>query len=299
MRSYPAFLIWVSLASFALGDPGVSGNFTTKDAADNKQSLRKVWANFLGGYQQARNMAQGVVRQMQMTSSLAHSMENNLQAWENVAKQTEALLHADIWDPNPINLIIKTEENFFQKSDKLLYYTIPSAKTASRQFNTERSSWVTSLNQLTDPGSKTQARQAAGITKTLTLGDAQRNQVSQEKSAFAVRNATVLRSGLRRDELVYMSDNADANLTAAGRTLRDLSDSKQNEMADFGKQTSENQYVLSQVQTAEEMDRIELLSQILLAKASAYNRASIGSYLAVSPLVEISDALVKLPRAAP
>ncbi len=296
MRILCAVLVFSSLV---YSDPSVSGSFTVKDAADNKRSIRKTWGNFLAGYQQARNMAKGVVRQMQMTSSLAHSFEQNLQAWESVAKQTEALLKADIWDSNPIKLIENTEENFFQKSDKLLYYTIPSAKTSSRQLNTSRAEWVKTLSQLTDPGADKPGRQAAGVIKTLALADAQRQQHSNEKDAYAVRNAAIVRSGLRRDETVYMSDNADANLAAAAKTLQSATDSKQNEMADFSKQTSENQYVLSQVQAVQEMDRVELLSHLLLSKASSYNRAAIGSYLLVSPLVELSDALNALPRKTP
>ncbi|HLP40338.1 MAG TPA: hypothetical protein VK465_02420 [Fibrobacteria bacterium] len=277
-------------------DPSVSGSFTMKDAADNRRSVRKVWGNFLAGYQQARNMAKGVVRQMQMTSSLAHSMEHNLQAWETVARQTEALLKADIWDPNPINLIVNAEENFFQKADRLMYFTVPNAKTASRQLNESRAAWVRNLSQLSEPGAELPARRAAGITKTLALGEAQKRQENQEKGAFAVRNAALVRSGLRRDEMVYMTDNANANLSAAARTLQESPESRQNEMADLNRQTSENQYVLGNMQTAQEMDRIELMTHILLAKSSAYNRAALGSYLLVSPLVELSDALNALPR---
>src|SRR4051812_29224965 len=95
-------------------DPGVSSSYTATETVDTKKSIRKIWSNFLAGYQQARNAAKSIVRQMQLTSSLAHSMEQNLRAWESVARRTEALLHADIWDENPIALVENLEENLFQ-----------------------------------------------------------------------------------------------------------------------------------------------------------------------------------------
>ena len=112
-------------------DPGVSSSYTMTETVDTKKSIRKIWSNFLAGYQQARNAAKSMVRQMQLTSSLAHSMEQNLRAWESVARRTEALLHADIWDENPIALVENLEENLFQKTDALLYNRIPNARQSS------------------------------------------------------------------------------------------------------------------------------------------------------------------------
>lgn len=283
--------------SMVMADPTVSGSFTTGDAINNKQSLRKVWGNFLAGYQQARNMAKGVVRQMQMTASLANSMEQNLQAWERVSKQTEALLHADIWDSNPITAIENLEENFFQKTDKLLYYTIPNAKRASRQFDAQRQAWVDNLDEVFSTTATNPLQRSAGVQKTLALPKASMAQGNQDKSAYALRNAALVRSGLVRDEIIYLNDNAGANLSANARSLMTMNDSKQNELADMSMRSSENLNVLSQADEALEISRVELLTHLLLAKASSYSRASYAGYMITAPLTDLSDALVKLPEA--
>src|SRR3954469_22382629 len=67
-------------------DPAVSGSYTTSETVNTKKSIQKVWSNLLAGYQQARNAAKSMVKQMQLTSSLAHSMEENLLAWQTVAQ---------------------------------------------------------------------------------------------------------------------------------------------------------------------------------------------------------------------
>src|SRR2546423_9277550 len=113
------------LSAFSLpiavqADPGVNGSYSWSETWDTKKSIRKVWSSLLEGYQQARNAAKAMVKQMQLTASLAHSMEEQLNAWQTVAKKTEALLHADVWDENPITLVENLEENVFQKSDALL-----------------------------------------------------------------------------------------------------------------------------------------------------------------------------------
>lgn len=296
MRFFRSLILISSFISFSFADPSVSGNFTTGDAVNNKQSLRKVWGNFLAGYQQARNMAKGVVRQMQLTASLANSMEQNLQAWERVSRKTESLLKADIWDSNPVGLIENLEENFFQETDDLLYYQIPNAKRSSSQLNAERRAWVSGLNQLTSPTLSNPIHRSAGLQKTLSLPQASMGQVSQEKDAYAVRNAALVRSGLIRDEIIYLNDNAAANLSANAHSLRSLDDSKQNEMADIGIQNSENLRVLEQADASGTMSRVELLTHLLLSKASTYNRASLSGYMIAAPLSELSDALQRLPR---
>lgn len=294
MKTPPFLILFAVSISFA--DPSVSGSFTAGDAASNKQSLRKIWGNFLAGYQQARNTAKGVVRQMQLTASLANSLEQNLQAWERVSKQTEAVLHADIWDSNPITVIENLEENVFQKTDELLYYQIPNAKRSSAQLNSQRRAWVANLTQLTSPSPSSPLLRSAGIQKTLALTQASSRQETQDKDAFSIRNAALVRSGLVRDEILYMNDNASANLSANAMYMTSLTDSKQNEMADFAVQTSENQNVIEQVDASGEMSRLEVLSHIVLAKASTYNRASMASFMITAPLTELSNELLKIQR---
>lgn len=97
-----------------------------------------------------------MVKQMELTASLAHSMEKNLQAWQSVAQRTEALLHADIWVSNPVKEIENLEENLFQKSDDLLYNRIPNARQASAAVNKARRQWVDNLGW-NDDGTRSRA----------------------------------------------------------------------------------------------------------------------------------------------
>lgn len=292
-RTLALFLLFV-LPVLSSADPGVSGNFTLEENVNTKKSLAKVWGNLLAGYQQARNAAKSVVRQMQLTSSLANSMEENLRAWETVAKRTEAVLQADIWDENPVAFIEKLEENLFQQTDRLLYYRIPDAKQSSKNLNSTRRKWVNNL-AMDDESAYNQSRLTQlGVVKTISLGDDQRKQASREKAAYDIRTASLLKTGARRDQMVYMSDNADANLSALGQSLRTLDDSRAKEMAELNGQLAENDFVLGNMETAQDMDRLELYSQILLSKASKYNRAGLGAYLAVAPLVELSEELERI-----
>jgi hypothetical protein len=294
MRFRFALLIILVFPLLIPADPGVSSNFTVEENVNTKKSLAKVWGNLLAGYQQARNAAKSMVRQMQLTSSLANSMEENLRAWENVAKRTEAVLHADIWDENPVTFIENLEENLFQQTDKILYYKIPDAKRASENLNTARRKWVENLNMGDEKGFTEAQRSQLATAKTLALGDDQRQQVSREKAAYDIRTASLLKTGARRDQMVYMTDNADANLSALGQSLRKIEDSKAKEMTDINGQLAENEFVLGNMESAQDMDRLELYSQILLAKATKYNQAGLGSYLALWPMVSLSDELERI-----
>jgi len=294
MHLRKTLLLLYFLPVLSAADPGVSSNFTLEENVNTKKSLAKVWGNLLAGYQQARNAAKSMVRQMQLTASLANSMEENLQAWENVAKRTEAVLHADIWDENPVTFIEKLEVNLFEQTDKILYYKIPDAKRASENFNTARRKWVDNLDMKDDASFNEAQRSELGVAKTLSLGNDQRQQISRDKAAYDIRTTSLIKTGARRDQMVYMTDNADANLSALGQSLRKIDDSKAKEMTDINGQLAENEFVLGNMESSQDMDRLELLSQILLAKASRYNQVGLGSYLAVWPLVSLSDELQKV-----
>lgn len=294
MKTRLLIALFVFLPALLRADPGVSSNFTLEENVNTKKSLGKVWSNLLAGYQQARNAAKSMVRQMQLTSSLANSMEENLRAWESVAKRTEAVLKADVWDENPIDFIENLEENLFRKTDDLLYYRIPDAKQSSRNLRTARRRWVQNLTQDGETAYNESQRAQLGVAKTLSLGDDQRRQASREKAAYDIRTSTLMKTGARRDQMVYMTDNADANLSAMGQSLRTMDESRAKEMTEFQTQLAENDFVLGNMETAQDMDRLELFSQILLSKASKYNAAGLASYLAIEPLVSLSEELERI-----
>ncbi len=272
-------------------DPGVSGSYSTSETVNTKKSIRKIWSNFLAGYQQARNAAKSIVRQMQLTSSLAHSMEQNLRAWESVAQRTEALLHADIWDENPITLVENLEENLFQKTDALLYNRIPNARKSSQGLNEARRNWVKGLGWGEDPASGTSRQSLLAAANLVGLGADQKKQQTREKTAFEVRSNALAKTGARRDQMTYMTDNVDANLSAMGGSLSELQSSDTKTMGEMNLQLSENDFVQGQMGTRQDMDRLELYAHILLAGVTDYNRLGLASYLSIQPLVLLSEEL--------
>ena len=277
--------------SKVVADPGVSGSYTLTEATNSKKAVSKVWSNLLAGYQQARNAAKAMVKQMQLTSSLAHSMEENLLAWQSVAQRTEALLHADIWDENPIKVVENLEENVFQKSDALLYYRIPNAKQASAQLNQSRRAWVKGLGwnetDLADAGRKT----LLGTLGLVSLSPDQRKQKTREKAAFDIRSTSLAKAAARQGQMDYMTDDADAHLSALGSTLTQMDASEARSLGEMNAQLSENDFVQGQMEAHQDMDRLELYSQILLAKASDYDRRGLLVHLAIEPLVLLSTEL--------
>jgi hypothetical protein len=281
----------ILLAAGSQADPGVSGTYSTSESLDTKKSIRKIWSNFLAGYQQARNAAKSVVRQMQLTSSLAHSMEQNLRAWESVARRTEALLHADLWDENPIGLVENLEENLFQKTDALLYNRIPNARESSRQLGAARRQWINGLGLGEEPGPRSSGHSVTASADLVALSRAQRTQQTREKTAFEIRSAALSKTGARKDQMAYMTDNVDANLSALGGSLAQLPASEARTMGDMNLQLSENDFVQGQMGTRQDMDRLELYAHILLAGVTEYNRLSLASQLSIQPLVLISAEL--------
>lgn len=258
---------------------------------NTKKSIRKVWSNLLAGYQQARNAAKSIVKQMQLTSSLAHSMEQNLAAWESVAQRTEALLHADIWDSNPIREVEKLEENLFQKTDALLYDRIPNARQASGEMEKARRQWVDHLGWEGD-GSGTDGRKTLlGTLGLVGLSRDQRKQKTREKMAFDVRASSIAKTAARQDQMTFLADDADAHFSAMGTTLTQMDASQAKTLAEMNTQLAENGFVQGQMEARQEMDRLDLYAQILLVKASAYNRSGLASHMAMQPLLILSDAL--------
>ena len=276
-----------------IADPGVSSSYTLGESVNTKKSVRKVWSNLLAGYQQARNAAKSLVKQMQLTASLAHSMEQNLQAWQSVAQRTEALLHADIWDSNPITEIEKLEENLFQHSDDLLYNRIPNARQASAGVNKARRQWVQNLGW-SDDGTQTDARKTVlGTLGLVSLSNDQRKQPSREKLAFDVRSTSIGKTAARQDRMTYLTDDADAHLSATGSTLAKMDASEAKALAEMNSQLAENDFVQGQMEAHQEMDRLDLYAQILLSKASTYNRVGLSTHLAIQPLLLLSAELEK------
>lgn len=272
-------------------DPSVSGSTSAGETVSTKKSIRKIWSNFLAGYQQARNAAKSVVRQMQLTQSLAHSMEQNLRAWESVARRTEALLHADIWDENPIALVENLEENLFQKTDALLYNRIPNARQSSRQLGEARRQWVKGLGWGEDPAPEKTRQSMLASAQLVGLSPDQRGQQTREKTAFEVRASALAKTGARRDQMTYMTDNVDANLSALGGSLAELQASEARTMGEMNLQLSENDFVQGQMGTCQDMDRLELYAHILLAGVTEHNRLSLASHLSIQPLVLLSEEL--------
>lgn len=272
-------------------DPGVSGSYSASETVDTKKSIRKIWSNFLAGYQQARNAAKSVVRQMQLTSSLAHSMEQNLRAWEGVARRTEALLHADIWDENPIDMVENLEENLFQKTDALLYNRIPNARQSSRRLGEARRQWINGLGLGEDPIPETSRQSHTASAGLVALSRDQRTQQTREKTAFEVRSGTLAKTGARRDQMAFMTDNVDANLSALGGSVGQLQASESRTLGDVNLQLSENDFVQGQMGARQDMDRLELYAHILLSGVTDYNRLSLASQLSIQPLVMLSGEL--------
>ena len=285
----------VSLPIAAHADPGVNGSYSWSETWDTKKSIRKVWSSLLAGYQQARNTAKAMVKQMQLTASLAHSMEEQLNAWQTVAKKTEALLHADIWDENPITLVENLEENVFQKSDALLYNRIPNARQASENMNAARRAWVKGLiwNETDDAdAAKKTLLGSLGLT---SLSPDQRKQKTREKVAYDIRSTTLAKTAARQGTMGYMTDDADAHLSAFGSTLTHMDASEAKGLSQMNSQLSENDFVQGQMETRQSMDHLELYSQILLARAADYNRAGLAVHMAMVPMILLSDALASRP----
>jgi hypothetical protein len=234
---------------------------------------------------------------MQLTSSLAHSMEQNLRAWESVARRTEALLHADLWDENPIALVENLEENLFQQTDALLYNRIPNARRSSRQLGEARRRWIQGLGWGEDPAPKDPRQSLTASTDLVALNRDQRVQQTREKTAFEIRSAALAKTGARREQMAYMTDNVDANLSALGGSLGRLQASEARTLGEANLQLSENDFVQGQMGVRQDMDRLELYAHILLASVTEYNRLSLASQLAIQPLVLISGELER--RRAP
>jgi hypothetical protein len=233
---------------------------------------------------------------MQLTSSLAHSIEQNLRAWESVARRTEALLHADIWDENPIALVENLEENLFQKSDALLYNRIPNARQSSQQLNAARRQWVKGLGWGEDPSPDKVRQSMLGSSGLVALSPDQKKQQTREKTAFEIRSGALAKTGARRDQMTYMTDNVDAHLSSLGRSLTQIQTSDTRTMGEMNLQLSENDFVQGQMGTRQDMDRLELYAHILLAGVTDYNRLSLASYLSIQPLVLLSEELENRSR---
>lgn len=293
VKFIPTVIVGLGLLTPAplVADPSVSGSYSLTETVDTKKSIRKIWSNFLAGYQQARNAAQSMVRQMQLTASLANSMEQNLAAWESVAKRTEALLHADIWDANPITEVEKLEENLFQKTDGLLYNRIPSARQSSLSFNKARRDWVNNLGWGDDPAPGDAQKSLRASLGFMALSPGSRPQQSRGKTTYDIRSSSLAKSGARQDQMAYMTDNTNAHLSALGSSLTTLESSDQKTMTDMNQQLSENDFVEGQMETRQDMDRLELYTHILLVRASDYNRMGVASYLTLQPLLLLSDEL--------
>ena len=284
-------VLLVSVATVVEADPGVNSSYTLGESVNTKKSIRKVWSNLLAGYQQARNAAKSMVKQMQLTASLAHSMEQSLQAWQSVAQRTEALLHADIWDSNPITEVENLEENLFQHSDDLLYNRIPNARQSSAGVNKARLQWVQNLGW-SDDGTQTDARKTVlGTLGLVSLSKVQRKQPSREKLAFDVRSTSIAKTAARQDRMTYLTDDADAHLSATGSTLAKMDASEAKALSEMNSQLAENDFVQGQMEAHQEMDRLDLYAQILLSKASTYNRIGLSTHLAIQPLLLLSAEL--------
>lgn len=284
-------LLIFSAVAVVNGDPGVSGSYTLGESVNTKKSVRKVWSNLLAGYQQARNAAKSMVKQMQLTASLAHSVEQNLQAWQSVAQRTEALLHADIWDSNPITEVEKLEENLFQKSDDLLYNRIPNARQASANVNKARRQWVQNLGWDDDASQVDSRKTVLGTLGLVSLSPDQRKQKTREKVAFDVRSTALAKTAARQERMTYLTDDADAHLSAMGSTLTKMDASEAKGLSEMNAQLAENDFVQGQMEAHQEMDRLDLYAQILLSKASAYNRVGLSTHLAIQPLLFLSAEL--------
>jgi hypothetical protein len=218
-------------------------------------------------------------------------VEQNLQAWQSVAQRTEALLHADIWDSNPIKEIENLEENLFRKSDDLLYSRIPNARQASANMNKARRQWVENLGWDGDAEQTDSRKTVLGTLGLVSLSPDQRKQKTREKMAFEVRSAAIAKTAARQDRMTYLADDADAHMSAMGSTLTKMDASEAKGLSEMNTQLAENDFVQGQMEAHQEMDRLDLYAQILLSKASTYNRIGLSTHLAIQPLLVLSAEL--------
>ncbi len=168
---------------------------------------------------------------------------------------------------------------------------IPNAKQASAKLNQSRRAWVKGLGwnetDLTDAGRKT----LLGTLGLVSLRPDQRKQKTREKAAFDIRSTSLAKTAARQGQMDYMTDDADAHLSALGSTLTQMDASEARCLGEMNAQLSENDFVQGQMEAHQDMDRLELYSQILLAKASDYNRRGLLVHLAIEPLVLLSTEL--------
>ena len=61
-------------------------------------------------------------------------------------------------------------------------------------------------------------------------------------------------------------------------------------------QLAENDFVLGNMENTQDMDKLELYTQILLSKASKYNTAGLAAYMAIQPLVALSEELERVRK---
>ena len=304
MRTHLLLLLIVCL-EFTLAGKGPETGLSPTETVDDKKAVRKVWGNVLSAYEQARNAAKIVVKEMRLTAAMAHSMESMLIAWERVAQKTEYLLTPKTWKDlgtkNPIELIENLEEDFFRETDDLIYTEIPSALGASRRYENVRGRWVRGVDGIHEPVLQYSKKKMEYLVRLTGLSPGQKKKGSREKAAHETRTKSLAVATAKNDVGVISIDNKEARMEHIQKSLGESGDEGgslnkegMSSLYQVGSQTSENGYFLRAEELSQKINNIEVLSHIQSASISGYARANTMSYLMLFPLHRFSEEVRRL-----
>lgn len=134
MKKLLIIIIWFLCYSATAQGVMPTNEQSVKEIAelDQKSTRKKIWGNMLAWYQSARGMATSSLETLDGISNMAYASYKQLAAIEQVARKAtlvyDNISDIDKWKElikDPEKLIIYTEEQVFQNSDKLFLEDVP------------------------------------------------------------------------------------------------------------------------------------------------------------------------------
>ncbi|MBN2436242.1 MAG: hypothetical protein JXK07_13335 [Spirochaetes bacterium] len=304
MRKKTILLLLLLLMSYSVnaGD-GPSDKVDPKDFVDPKLPKfdKRIWDNLLKYYVHARQIARSSLDELESVKDFCWSSYRYLYAIERAANRAQL-----IWDniknfkaENPVDAIIKLEEDVFQKSDLLFKSDIPQLKIQRKKLAESRdvirnraANKLHALNDLFPDGLQFQKK----YLQLLEINSPNAWLLSKTDDPDVNFHASVLSQSARQiastDVSDEFSDNQSAILESTIKNAANDGTSDPLHQSEMTKINDRNSFILSLQENAYLTDAVKISSFFLLSKVKKHSDALAQKQSLFFVLEDFSDKLI-------
>lgn len=274
-----------------------------KDYIDPKlpKPDKKIWLNLLGYFNNARQLAQGSLKEVSAVADFCWASYGYLYAIERAANRAQL-----VWDnlknfqaKNFEDNVIYLEERVFQNSDALFYHDIPKIKeqrirldSAQTNIRNRTGAFLGQINDLMPDGYKFKIKylrlMEINSVDARALKDTSDKDIAYHQTVLSIASRQVASTEINNEQ----SESQSAIMEAGIRNGSNNGNSDPQHQAEYSKINERNTLMLTLQENVQLGDAVKTGALYLLAKTRIYADNLAYKKALLCNLEDFSDALV-------